>query len=450
MKITKKALRMPGHQKVNEMRKITKKLEQPNIIVGIFDTPKYASTYIDYSCNVRGPKCTEEPIPEDEYWKSGWKDANDFGNRYSDSWDFHICPDCQETNCMKCFDGVINKDNGQCSNKNCENHTHCKECGEEFFKHLYGDDYCINPDCENSGSDTTPKLATRNYWIQCDGPDCESDGWNPEYDRMPEGWHRDEHDRSGDNSTDYCKDCWENSICHECKEPYTDEEAKFDYHQVCKNPSCDIFNKCKHCEGDINESGNCNSPENGYGDCWTCRHCNHELTGQGFCLNNACEAAGNPYDDYFKPSIEKKSHYDHRDMHPNDFGYDPDGDENYHLLQVCDGCGLEDNTENVISRTKWHYPENGGWIENHTFNGLTMHHLVQNHLCDDCWLSGDYCDDCGEKLGANNTCENYEHCPSSLICPECHESHGADRNYCVNPECSEYQNPYDDIYKDKK
>jgi hypothetical protein len=345
---------------------------------------------------------------------------------------------------MKCFDGVINKDNGQCSNENCKNHTHCKDCGEEFFTHPYGDDYCINPDCENSGGDTTPKLATRNYWIQCDMPGCESDGWNPEYDRMPEGWHRDEHDRNGDHSTDYCKDCWENSICHECKEPYTDEEVKFDYHQVCKNPSCDIFNKCKHCNGDVNEFGNCDKPEDGYGDCWTCRHCNRDLDKRGNCLNTRCEAFKNPLTEAF---FGKEAHYEHRDMHPDDFGYDPNNDENYHLLQVCDGCGLEDNTENVISRTKWHYPENGEWTEDHTFNGMTMHHLVQNHLCDDCWNSGNYCDDCGEELRENNTCANYEHCPTSHICPECYgelTQHGD----CKDPDCEQFINPYKNFLSD--
>jgi hypothetical protein len=276
------------------MRKETKKLKHPNVIIDSLEKPVYASTDISYSCNVNGPECNEDPISEDDYWKSGWKDANDFGNRYSDAWDFHICPDCQETNCMKCFDGVINKDNSQCSNKNCKNHTHCKDCGEEFFTHPYGDDYCINPDCENSGGDTTPKLATRNYWIQCDMPECESDGWNPEYDRMPEGWHRNEHDRYGDHSTDYCKDCWNDKVCHDCATLYSDEELKFPVgERVCVLHGCPNQKICPKCESSfVNDFGNCRNPTDypNY-DCKYCRHCNQEVRPTtGSCPNKKCKA----------------------------------------------------------------------------------------------------------------------------------------------------------------
>jgi hypothetical protein len=216
-----------------------------------------------------------------------------------------------------------------------------------------------------------------------------------------------------------------------------------------------MANKCKHCQQTVNKFGNCLNPEEGYGDCWNCRHCNHDLTGEGNCPNFGCVAHYNPYDEVFDHAIEKKSHYELEQMHPDDFGYDNQNDEdNYHMIQVCDGCGLKDNVENVISRTKWHEPEHGSYAEMRNLNGTTIYNHVENHLCNDCWNSLDYCQDCGEKLNQNDVneyvCENYKHCPSSSTCQECQAPHAPDRHYCINPECDQYYNPYDDVYKDKK
>jgi len=430
------------------MRKETKKLKHPNVIIDSLEKPIYASTYIDYSCDVRGPKCSDEPIPENDYWKSGWKDGDDFG--HINSYDFHICPDCQETNCMKCFEGLLNKDNGQCSNKNCENHTHCKNCGEEFFTHPYGDDYCINPYCENSGGDTVPKLATRNYWIQCDMPDCESDGWNPEYDRMPKGWHRIDHDRSGDSSTDYCEDCWDTGVCHECENPYTNEEEKFTNKSVCKTPSCDVFNKCQHCHGDINEFGNCDKPEDGYGDCWTCRHCDQDLDKRGNCLNDKCKAYNNPLTKAF---FEKEAHYTYKD--------DPDYPDDPVSYINCDypNCKKNFNTEMPIYPFHMHSEKDLNYNEKH----YCPDHW-DNEVCHSCATPKDMygrctngrckeftnCPECDEKTDSNGICYNkdcsYENL-SRTNCPECCNDL-TQYGHCKTFYCKKFVNPYDDIFSD--
>jgi hypothetical protein len=287
------------------MRKETKKLAHPNFIVSSLEKPIYSTTTISRYCDVGGPDCNCYSVDEKDHHKLGWATSEDFGRNRD--YDFDICPDCQKTNCMKCFDEEPLLDTGQCQNQNCVNHRNCSECEEPYFNNRYGDSYCINEKCGKNENNIKHKEGSRGYWVSCDGPDCDSDGWNSEYDNMPEGWHRDEHDRYGDHSTDYCKDCWDNSVCHECKNPYTNEEEEFTNKSVCKTPSCDLFNKCKHCDGYVNEFGNCDEPEDGYGDCWTCRHCHKDLIGSGTCLNNECKAYYNPYDELFGGKSDKVS-----------------------------------------------------------------------------------------------------------------------------------------------
>lgn len=300
------------------MRKTIKKLAHPNFIVGPLDSAVYSTTSISYTCDVRGPRCEEYIQDGDDMWKSDWKEE---GHDY----DFHICPGCQKTNCNKCHE-ELNPDTGQCSNKICKNHEFCSECNEPYFENMYSDAYCMNPDCENSGGDTTPKLATKNYWIQCDGPGhnsakyqnqngnwhhvkideasdeiknnptyeryCDSDGWDPEYDRMPEGWHRYENDRNGNHSTDYCSDCWD-KVCHECNEPLNE-------FGVCKNNNCDMKDRCKDCEDWVNEQGHCLDSDNWCGRSAYCHQCGNELTPDHDCINNDCKTYHNPYSSFLE------------------------------------------------------------------------------------------------------------------------------------------------------
>jgi len=256
------------------MRKKIQNFEQPNLIVDSLDKPRYASTYIGYTCDVHGPECNEEEVSEDDMWKSDWKDASDFPEHRNnhDAYDFHICPDCQKTNCMECFHGVL-EDSGRCDNKNCEYHDNCRECGEPYYQSNSGKAYCENKECSkyNSLGESTRaienlKISTKNYWVTCDGsPNCEADGWNPKYDRMPEGWHRREHHRHDESSTDYCKNCWDHFVCHECEEPYRDDELKQEFidndSQVCHNPSCYMHNKC-FCGSEVDKFGNCLDEKN--------------------------------------------------------------------------------------------------------------------------------------------------------------------------------------------
>jgi len=332
------------------MSKIIRK-QNKNTIIDSLDIDKYATTSIDYSCNVNGPNC-EENIDDDQIWKSDWKDASEFGRNDHYSYDFHICPYCQKTNCMKCMDGILD-DNGRCNNEHCEDHDYCKECGEEYFQDMHGEAYCINPDCEKNNETKRKeaaalRLATKNYWVQCDGPDCESDGWNPEYDRMPEGWHRNEHDSYGEHTTDYCKDCWNNAVCHECEEPYRDDELKQEFintdSQVCHNPSCYMHNKC-FCGSEVDKFGNCLDEKNydasgdkkyldGYCERGSyCRQCdtNSRNNDHHECYNPECIAYVEPKCDH--EGCNKKTDIDY-DGYNNYYGGGYDWErERYHYCK---------------------------------------------------------------------------------------------------------------------
>jgi hypothetical protein len=434
------------------VRKITKKLQHPNLIVNSLDRPVYASTYCSIICDAQGPNCHYD-IDEKDGYKEGWTEAE---GRYRD-YNWHICPSCQKTNCMQC--GKELKESGQCPNPSCDNYTWCKDCEEELFKNRYGDAYCINPDCENNKPNMPHREAHRDYWVQCDGPGqnsakyqdqngnwhhvkideasdeiknnptyeryCDADGWNPEYDHMPKGWHRREHDRNGEISTDYCEDCWETGVCHECENPYTDEEEKFREKAVCKNPSCDYFNKCQHCYADVNEFGNCKHPEEGYGDCWPCRHCGKELEDGGICYNEECEAFDHgDYANYFK---NKKASYDWED--------DPDYPEEPTLYINCDrpGCNVSQCAENIIWEHKM----------------MPVGNNDNMHYCEDCY--NDYvCPECHQPdLNLDDECRNSA-CPTNNKCKDCGSSLGS---YGQCPYCDgtneEYLENYANAFRKK-
>jgi len=364
-----------------KMRKIIKKLEQPNLIVDSLEKPKYASTDVSYTCDVRGPECNEEGVSEDDLWKSDWKDASDLPEHRNDhdAYDFHICPDCQKTNCMGCFHGVL-EDSGRCDNKNCEYHDNCKECGEPYYQSNSGKAYCENKECSkyNSLGESTRaienlKISTKNYWITCDGsPNCETDGWNPEYDRQPQGWHRREHHRYDESSTDYCEDCWDNCVCHECEEPYTDEELSPKFigndSQVCRNQQCRLENKCKHCDSEVDKFGNCKDKGlSEYGRTRYIRYCDN---------GTYCRHCENPRS---RININRKC-------------YDPDCEA--YEQPTCDhaGCGKEIEPESITS----------------------LHNFCNEHKPLHCTTGGedapwDYRDEgCGGLLN-----------PTSHLCPNC-------------------------------
>jgi len=276
------------------MRKETKKLAHPNFIVSSLEKPVYSTITISRYCNVGGPDCNCDSVDEKDYRKLGWATSEDFGrNRDYRDYDFDICPDCQKTNCMKCFDKEPLLDTGQCQNQNCIDHRNCSECEEPYFNNRYGDSYCINEECGKNENNIKRKEGSRSYWVDCDGPDCDSEGYDPEYERGKD-WHQTSSSYDGENTTDYCDDCWNDKVCHECATPYSDEELKFPVgERVCVLHGCPNQKICPKCESSfVNDFGNCRNPTDypDY-DCKYCRHCNQEIRPtSGSCPNKKCKA----------------------------------------------------------------------------------------------------------------------------------------------------------------
>jgi hypothetical protein len=272
------------------MRKETKKLAHPNFIVSSLEKPIYSTTTISRHCNVGGPDCNDS-IDENDHHKLGWATSEDFGR--NGDYDFDICPDCQKTNCMKCFDEEPLLDTGQCQNQNCIDHRNCSECEEPYFNNRYGDSYCINEDCGKNENNIKHKEGSRSYWVDCDGPDCDSEGYDPEYD-MGKDWHQTSSSYDGENTTDYCPDCWDEKVCKQCANPYSDEELKFPVgERICGISNCYHERICPKCEYSlVNDFGNCKNPtESPYDDCKYCRHCNQEVRPTtGSCPNKKCKA----------------------------------------------------------------------------------------------------------------------------------------------------------------
>jgi hypothetical protein len=303
------------------MRKETKKLAHPNFIVSSLEKPIYSTTTISHYCNVGGPDCNYSSVDEEDHHQLGWATGEDFGR--NGDYDFDICPDCQKTNCMKCFDEEPLLDTGQCQNQNCVSHRNCSECEEPYFNNRYGDSYCINEDCGKNENNIKHKEGSRSYWVSCDGPDCDSEGYDPEYD-MGKDWHQTSSSYDGEITTDYCDHCWDNKVCKSCETPYDDEENhKFGIYgkqmnsndmwgnqQVCHNYNCDDRDTCRTCGSEVNKFGNCTSHEGGirgYGECGTCRHCHEDLKEGGRCINDECEAHDNPYYELFGGKSDKVS-----------------------------------------------------------------------------------------------------------------------------------------------
>lgn len=449
------------------MRREIKKLEQPNLIVDSLDRPKYASTSINYSCNVNGPDC--DLYYDDEHiWRSDWKDASDFEHHRGlyDEYDYHICPSCQETNCMKCFDGVLDP-GGRCDNKNCEAHDNCGKCEEPYFQDMHGGAYCINPECDKNDEvkrkeAAALRLATKNYWIQCDGPDCEEDGWDPTYNREPEGWHHRSYDH-GESSTDYCRDCWRNRVCHECEEPYTEDEIKQNYidaeMQVCHNNGCRYDNRCQHCRGEVDEHGNCKDEKwdrtgryNYSCDHGTfCRHCLQESrnNAERNCSNSECkiyepihcehEGCNKELEDdgNFSDRYEDAHHFceEHGPLHCSIGAFDSNvTPELFHHA----GCGTLLNPisgrcpncePNKYDKIDWKLKKKASVINaimcdrcqkigGHADSWIFLHDLegwreaIQDRdidYCADCWKENDFCHKCGsDQIGKYDQCEDCE------------------------------------------
>lgn len=469
MKNTNKAILMGGAL----MRREIKKLEQPNIIVDSLDLPKYATTNITVFCNVNGPDCNEDGIDNNETWRSGWKDASDFKHHRGvyDEYDYHICPSCQETNCMKCFDGVLDP-GGRCDNKDCEAHDNCGKCGEPYFQDMHGGAYCINPECDKNDEIKAKeaaaiKLASRRYWVTCDGPGngsatyqktpgdnstfrhtdnideaspeiknnptlkryCDAEGWDPEFDNQPKGWYRKDHGRDGEDTTDFCEDCCK-KVCGDCEKPY-------DEFGVCKNKHCRSFNTgiCPECDSETNRFGNCGSGM--YDDCSHCKHCKEKLEQidpdwrvDPICMTPGCIADENPWDNVFT----KKAHYTYED--------DPDYPDDPIELQHCDrpGCQEVRNLDNPVvfnPMERIETPDGG-----------------EKHYCSLHKDDEDICPSCGEITDKNynnpdlNAFGHHPKCPVLKTCTEC----GSNKSiygfcpYCTDLTDEGYEKSYSNAW----
>lgn len=277
------------------------KLQNPNFIVGSLDRAIYSTTDISIYCDAQGPNCNHDGVDHND-WKTlqGWYESH----RYSDN-GYHMCPECQKTNCKEC--GSEFEDSGRCPNDHCINHEKCHECGEPLMNTMYGDIGCINADCEintresnkrEANKEKSYKLSSYHYWRSCDGPDCDSDGWDPEYERAPAGWHTIEHDRNGEHTTDYCSDCWD-KFCHDCNEPLNEND-------FCDTPNCHSYHTCKQCGEKVNEQGHCLDPDDWCDRSQLCWYCDHKLYDH-YCINNTCKTYKNPYDDFFINSNIKEA-----------------------------------------------------------------------------------------------------------------------------------------------
>ena len=405
------------------MRKKIKKLHNPNFIYSILEFPIYSSTYCHISCDADGPNC-EEGIPEDESWGSGWKDIQELSKGHNgwDSYELHACPSCQETNCHECLSNL--EEGGRCTNKNCENHEYCKECQEPYFQDMHGSAYCINPECEQNDEikrKEAAKLATRSYWVDCDGPECEGgEGWYPQHDKQPPGWKRIEHDRNGESTTDYCEDCWDNHVCHYCNEPYDEEERKHSLTstQVCRNTDCSEFDTCHECNCFVDKNGNCMGDPDGYcSNSGFCRHCEQESVKSGVCLNRDCAVHSNPLEDAFFP--KKEAHYTYHD--------DPAYPEYPVTVQHCDYPGCEETRypDNPVVYDPMEYVEDSQGKER---NYCSTH---KNEYCEDCGWSEDNFGRCN-----NETCYRYSHCPDCNM-----KNRAGGTGACSNQKCYMYDIP---------